>query len=238
MHSRFINNPARKSSSKGKEKVAPEVGELLAKFPNTNNLIYTDEDRDQWAQKTGTSNAELTRQLIEHETRLQRAHGHPMYNIRTIGFKDFMGETMADPKILELLQRDYPTRPKAIKDAYEIVEIEGKGMGMVAKRDIHVGGVIAVENPVFVMPVVTGWPRNVSKEEMFAIFFERLKPEQREQALALANCKPKDMCGVHEGILRTNGLSIDLPNPLDPGNTTTHSGTFLNISRCNHRYVY
>ena len=81
---------------------------------------------------------------------------------------------------------------------------------MVAKRDIRVNGIIAVENPVFVMPVVTGWPRNVSKEEMFAILFERLKLERREQALALANCKPNDVCGVHEGILRINGLSIEL----------------------------
>ena len=81
---------------------------------------------------------------------------------------------------------------------------------MVAKRDIHVNGIIAVENPVFVMPVVTGWPRNVSKEEIFAILFESLKLERREQALALANCKPNGVCGVHEGILRTNGLSIEL----------------------------
>ena len=41
-------------------------------------------------------------------------------------------------------------------------------------------------------------------------FFERLKLEQREQALALANCKPNGVCGVHEGIFRTNGLSIEL----------------------------
>ena len=79
-----------------------------------------------------------------------------------------------------------------------------------AKRDIHVNGIIAAENPVFVMPVVTGWQRNVSKEEMFVILFERLKLEQREQALALANCKPNGVCGVHESILRTNGLSIEL----------------------------
>lgn len=109
--------------------------------------------------------------------------------------------------------RDYPTQPKAIKDAYEI---EGKGKGIVAKRDIHVNGNIAAENPVFVMPVVTGWQRNMSKEEMFVILFERLKLEQREQALALANCKPNGVCGVHEGILRINGLSIELRRFQDP----------------------
>ena len=81
---------------------------------------------------------------------------------------------------------------------------------MVAKRDIHVNGIIAAENPVFIMPMVTGWQRNVSKEEMFVILFERLKLEQREQALALANCKPNGVCGVHEGILRINGLLIEL----------------------------
>ena len=81
---------------------------------------------------------------------------------------------------------------------------------MVAKRDIHVNGIIAAENTVFVMPVVTGWQRNVSRGEIFVILFERLKLELREQALALANCKPNGVCGVHEGILRINGLSIEL----------------------------
>ena len=60
--------------------------------------------------KTGASHAELTRQLIDHEARLSlHTHGQPMYNIRTLGFKSFNGETMTDPKILKLLQRDYHT---------------------------------------------------------------------------------------------------------------------------------
>ena len=126
-------------------------------------------------------------------------------SVRSVS-KVSMGKRWQIPRYLSSY-RDYPTQPKAIKDAYEI---EGKGKGIVAKRDIHVNGIIAAENPVFVMPVVTGWQRNVSKEEMFVILFERLKLEQREQALALANCKPNGVCGVHEGILRINGLSIEL----------------------------
>ena len=48
--------------------------------------------------------------LIDHEARLSlHTHGQPMYNIRTLGFKSFNGETMTDPKILKLLQRDYST---------------------------------------------------------------------------------------------------------------------------------
>ena len=84
----------------------------MAKFPHANNLVYTDEDRDQWAQKTGASHAELLRQLIDHEARLSlHTHGQPMYNICTLGFKSFFGETMADLKILELLQKlSYPTK--------------------------------------------------------------------------------------------------------------------------------
>ena len=102
--------------------------------------------------------------------------------------------------------------------------------------DIPAGAVIACENPVIVVPAIIP-VLSISKEEMCQMLFDRLDPPERDIALSLANCKPADVCGKEEGIIRTNGIGLELPVPDAPtAPDPTHCGIFLDMSRCNHRY--
>lgn len=75
-------------------------------------------------------------------------------------------------------------------------------------------------------------------DKMFKMLFDRLRPDVRERALSLWNSKPPNVCGNEEGIVRTNGFGLRLPTPKDENvPDSLHSGTFLDLSRCDHRCV-
>jgi hypothetical protein len=107
---------------------------------------------------------------------------------------------------------------------------------MFASRDMPAGAVILVENPVSIYPGVMSLGKSTSKEEIFKPLFDRLERDVRERALSLCNSKPADVCGKEEGIVRTNGFGLELAAPkIANPPATRHSGTFLDLSRCNHR---
>jgi hypothetical protein len=207
----------------------------ITQYPNSDNLIRSDEEVKQWAHKLGMSHTELNSHLEKHSARTD--NGEVVTTIyRNLVFKDFEGVTLADSKILELLPKYFGHRPSALESAYKISAAAGKGVAMFATRDIPAGGVILVENPVIVVPLIMDMGDQLSKEQMFEMLFDRLDADVRERALALWNCKPADLCGKEEGIVRTNGLQVELPTPSIPkAPNSMHSGTFLDISRCNHR---
>lgn len=156
---------------------------------------------------------------------------------RNIVFHAFEGVTLARSTIVDLLRRKYDAPRPALQNAYRVSAAGGlKGVGMFAARDIPAGAAILVENPVIVYPTILRMMGNMSKEEMFQMLFDRLDPPEREKALSLENCKPADICGKAEGILRTNGICIHLPTPDIPNAPDSmHNATFLDLSLCNHR---
>lgn len=203
-------------------------------YPNSNNIIRNEEDMKQWAHKLDLSPNEANMRVQRHVA--QAKGGEILTTYRNLTFVDFAGVTFTNKKILDLLPKSFGKRPPALDNAYKISEAAGKGYGMFALRDIPVGGVILVENPVIVLPLMMGIGALMSKEEMMEMLFTRLAPDVRERALSLCNCKPASLCEKEEGIIRTNGLQVELPIPDVPNPPNSiHSGIFLEMSRCNHR---
>ena len=141
---------------------------------------------------------------------------------------------MTDIKVIDLIPRRFDTHLSALQDAYKISSTPKKGLGVFATRDIPAGAIIMVEHLLIVYPVVM----NVeSKGELFATLFGRIQPAGvRERALSLWDCKSTDECRKEKGIVHTNGFKIELATP-KAGNALgpEHSGTFLELSRVNHR---
>ncbi|OCB88632.1 SET domain-containing protein [Sanghuangporus baumii] len=96
---------------------------------------------------------------------------------------------------------------------YEIREIEGKGRGMIATRDIKVKELIIRERPVLMTPAKTYYTRSSLKSRWLEIdkkllqFLYWLEQEDREKVVQLHNCKPPEECGPLAGIVRTNALA-------------------------------
>jgi hypothetical protein len=191
-----------------------------------------DKDARNWAERLGLSLDEFYK-LAERQAARRRQPIEIIF--RNFMFERFQGVTYTDSTILNLLQVEYGALPPALRGAYRISAVRGKGLGMFAARDIPARAVIVCENPVIVLPAITP-ASGMSKEEMCQMLFDRLDPPERDRALSLANCKPAEVCGKKEGIIRTNGIGLELPVPDTPtAPDPTHSGIFLDMSRCNHR---
>lgn len=228
---------AKRRSKRDRADAAPTKHEepiVADRYPNSNNIIRNVDDMKQWAHKLALSTDEINSRIQRHVA--QAKNGEILTTYRNLEFVDFAGVTFTSKKILDLLPRSFGKRPPALENAYRISEAPGKGYGMFASRDIPVGGVILVENPVIVLQPMMRMGSQMSKEEMMRMLFTRLAPDVRERALSLCNCKPASLCEKEEGIIRTNGLQVELPVPNIPNPpNSVHSGIFLDMSRCNHR---
>lgn len=130
------------------------------------------------------------------------------------------------------------TSKVALKNAYVIVaSTVDKGRGMFAGRDIAAGQIILVKRPVIIFSKLA--PKFlVGGKTCSDVAFDHLDGAIKDEALKLHNCKPKEVCDLREGIIRTNGIGIDLaPSTKDAMNLTHHTGIFLKLSMSNHRYV-
>lgn len=154
---------------------------------------------------------------------------------KQIVFKDFTGITLADKNIIEHLPLRYDTLSPALENVYLISPAAGKGSGMFAARDIPLAGVILVENPVIIYPNLLLSLNETSGDEPYRLLFDGLHPDLRSKALSLHNSKPPHVCAQAEGIVRTNAFGICLPSGSADLDNITHSGVFLDLSRCNHR---
>lgn len=237
----FLNQPKSKSkpshdnvppSSNPSVTIAPVISKPA--ISNTADYLRSDDDVKRWAHKLGETPKTLYNRVGAQTARMNDA-GFKMV-FRNVNFKDFQGVTLADAKIQDLIPKRFDVRPLAVENAYRISPAAGKGSGMFAVRDIPAGAAILVENPIIVFPNVMGIGMSMSREEIFKMLFDRLEPDVRVRAMSLWNSKPATVCVKEEGIVRTNGFGIQLAAPkiANPPNTG-HSGTFLDLSRCNHR---
>ncbi|KII86622.1 hypothetical protein PLICRDRAFT_113461 [Plicaturopsis crispa FD-325 SS-3] len=158
------------------------------------------------------------------------------YSLREIVYPTGMrGQIVDDTQIIERLipgdalplNPSWPTEPR-----FEIVAINGRGEGMRAAKDIAPGEVVVVEYPIVAVTVMR--PTSAEdRKEMFDMAFDRVQDEHRAELLGLANCKRPEVCGLEEGIVRTNGIGIQLDAPPGtPDIRRTASGVFLKTSNC------
>jgi hypothetical protein len=117
--------------------------------------------------------------------------------------------------------------------------------GMYATRIIPSGDIIVSENPTVLLPPYL-WLGSIvqTQAELLSTLFNRLPrapggaPDSQLAALlALKNAKAK-AGSVEEGIARTNGIAVDILGMGAAGVDGTYTGLFLNIARCNHRFVH
>ena len=157
--------------------------------------------------------------------------------LHNIYIGDFECSTLIDAPILAHLPEPYTFRSASSEHTYKIAPAGNKGLGMFATSDIPTGGLIVVEHPVIVWPLICCVP-GIPLATIYDLMVERLEPPVRRELLSLSNCKSADECGVVEGILRTNNIGIDLPVP-EPMHkyAANYRGIFLTMSRCNHRSV-
>jgi len=235
----FLNQ--RKSQPKPKagdsqDALAKSEQAIFSQYPLTNNLIVGEESVNRWAHNLNQPQTDFNKRLERQTAREEEADFQMIF--RNLYFPDgFEGVTVADVKILNLLPKQFAPRPSALEEAYRISAAPGKGLGMFAARDIPAGALILSEYPLFVIPnIIPGL--SLSKDGIFKMLFDRLHPDLRYRALSLPNSKPREVCGKEEGIVRTNGFMVHLPKAEGQNvPDTSHSGTFLDLSRCNHRYV-
>jgi len=209
---------------------------IFSQYPLTNNLIVGEESVNRWAHNLNQPQTDFNKRLERQTAREEEADFQMIF--RNLYFPDgFEGVTVADVKILNLLPKQFAPRPSALEEAYRISAAPGKGLGMFAARDIPAGALILSEYPLFVIPnIIPGL--SLSKDGIFKMLFDRLHPDLRYRALSLPNSKPREVCGKEEGIVRTNGFGMRLPEAGGENvPDTSYSGTFLDLSRCNHRYI-
>jgi hypothetical protein len=158
---------------------------IFSQYPLTNNLIVGEEVVKKWAHNLNQSQADFNKRLERQAAREEEADFQMIF--RNLYFPDgFEGVTVADAKIINLL------------------------LGMFAARDIPAGALILSEYPLFVIPnIIPGV--SLSKDGIFKMLFDRINPDVRYRALSLSNSKPREVCGKEEGIVRTNGFGMRLP---------------------------
>lgn len=246
----FLNSNQPKSKSKSNPKqpvipntvVLPQSSDIAAitvprgtgDNPTSQNLILSEGDVQRWAHKLCQPETTFKDKIGSQLARVADSDFKMVY--RNLTFKQFQGVVFTDAMIYDLIPSRFETPRPALENAYKISEAVGKGLGMFATRDIPAGAVILVENPVFVFPSISSLGISISRDTMFKTMFDRLVPDVRERALLLWNSKPANVCGKEEGIIRTNGFGLDLavPKIANPPDGQ-HSGTFMDLSRCNHR---
>uniref|UniRef100_A0A0W0FVI9 SET domain-containing protein n=1 Tax=Moniliophthora roreri TaxID=221103 RepID=A0A0W0FVI9_MONRR len=114
-----------------------------------------------------------------------------------------------------------PTQP----DCFRVVDIPGKGRGIVATKDIKWGNLIFAERALIITPVGlpsgsdTEIPKhftNAQREQVFMmdiehgldILVKRMPEENQKAFMELWNCHTEDGSGPLLGICRTNGLAL------------------------------
>ncbi|KAJ7366465.1 hypothetical protein DFH08DRAFT_1071955 [Mycena albidolilacea] len=114
--------------------------------------------------------------------------------------------------------------------AFRLGAVPGKGMGLFSTRALKMGDLILCERPLLVtargvhtpsvIPNFTGEmvaQHNLDEYEKYcAIAVDRLRPDNKAAFMALANSHKEDGSGPVVGIVRTNGIAMNL----DPEETS------------------
>ncbi|KAJ7270045.1 hypothetical protein B0H12DRAFT_822148 [Mycena haematopus] len=136
---------------------------------------------------------------------------------------------------------------QAATPAFRMIDIPGKGAGLVSTRALKMGDLILSERPLFVcarglgVPVPSTFTRQQiaqyqlqQLEEYFEIAINRMRPEAKAAYMALRNCHKEDGSGPIMGIMRTNGMSLQGLRPGVQDETSEYSAICKEISRLNH----
>lgn len=128
-----------------------------------------------------------------------------------------------------LSEKAVPTASElAAMKLFEVKEVPGKGLGVIASKDIPEGARILIETTLFTLPGSLGTCSLAAVEEMFLEKVKRLSPDQQRAFLSLRNSHHQEF-GPLLGIVQTNMLPIE-PAAGDDGNR----GVFRLASRFNH----
>jgi len=128
------------------------------------------------------------------------------------------------PGFPEALPCPDPSRPKP----YMITESPGKGVGMIATRDIEWGELIIAERPMLVIPSVVrhmeafSFPKDFTTDQLWQAYLNqmekltellvnRMSKEDQDAYKKLVNCHREDGTGPLFGIARTNGTVLSRP---------------------------
>lgn len=140
---------------------------------------------------------------------------------------------VSSPPLVPLNQ---PLTIQRAKDDFSDFLLGKRNVTTNAKFDIASGDTILVERPVMIAPsYIQLAGLLVTKAELYGKLFCRLPDELEAKARDMGNCKLKPACSTEEGIIRTNGIAVQISS--DEEGNSTHSGVFLSIGRCNHRFV-
>ncbi|KAK0462307.1 uncharacterized protein EV420DRAFT_1477055 [Desarmillaria tabescens] len=124
--------------------------------------------------------------------------------------------------------------PSDNRNAVVFRPVEGKGVGMIARRAIIAGELIIAERPVYAQRKAL--PRCDAENAVNGVFHlssvKDLSPASREAIFSLKNSKT----GYHplHGILQTNFLMLDITEEPDPDPENQFVGIFPLLSRANH----
>jgi hypothetical protein len=173
---------------------------------------------------------------------------HRSYVVRSLGsrFTSSLSShecaAMLDEEVYKLLPSFFRTPPGLKEGNVLIKKVPKKGLGMFAQKSLRSGDFILSEHPVLVTPYVMAV--GISVSEMYQQMFLLLSKPMRHQVLDLAvSAFPGgvvygDEQDVHKSIIRINTFAINLPVPkTECAELSTHRGIFVNMSRCNHRFV-
>ncbi|KAH6910333.1 hypothetical protein BKA70DRAFT_121354 [Coprinopsis sp. MPI-PUGE-AT-0042] len=138
------------------------------------------------------------------------------------------------PSMIPLL----PNSPRSVEipkePPYKVVQTTNRGFGAFASRAIEAGALIALEHPLFVIPVVP-LPKDAGFELYEGVGKRMLAPDY-EKVTKLANCRRKEECpSIIEGAARTNALNLQFNFPDSFDGSKHYGGTFPTIgARNNH----
>lgn len=199
---------------------------FLDLFDKTRPSVYTHEDNEKLRIRAG--NPELRGRFAYDESASARSFSMLM-------FADLM-ETYDDTKWD--LAVESPTPPPYRIAASTVV---GAGQGMIATRQVSKGELILRERAVVVSPgfEVDMTDHDASPHEgerIICDLLDHIDPVDKARFFALSNCKTAGAFKHKKvlGIIGTNGFQCFFPQSKF---IPTYVGVFLDLSRCQHRYV-
>ncbi|KAF7362275.1 Aldehyde dehydrogenase [Mycena venus] len=130
---------------------------------------------------------------------------------------------------------------------FRMIDVPGKGRGLVSSRALKMGDLILSERPLFVAArgVPVPFPPTFTREQimqyhlkelekLYEISVNRMCPEDKAALMALRNCHKEDGSGPLVGIVRTNGMALEGLRPSVKDETRDYSAICKDISRLNH----
>ncbi|KAH9905154.1 SET domain-containing protein [Xylariomycetidae sp. FL2044] len=135
---------------------------------------------------------------------------------------------MLDDSIVPLRLRVYGSREGGVEPPYEITKVPGKGLGLVATRNIPPFEVVMVDYPSMVARLDTVTTLDPDgRLHILEKAVRQLPEHQQEMIYSLARTGEEDEEEIIENILRTNIFGLELGD-------LVHMGLYPRASRINH----